>query len=102
MFSSDSGSGIFTCDTIEYEGGLWLVPHWIENLSEQYQSPTRIIRMDKLKHQKISKNYPADYLLNEPMPQSILDGRAQTAGGVSFEVVEAPNIRIPLPSPHIH
>ena len=93
---------IHRCDTIEYEGGLWLVPYWIENISEGYKSPVRIIRMDTLQFQRISGFGDSDFLLNDPIPKSVLDGQTHKQGSFSFVVVESPDIRVPIPSRNHH
>lgn len=91
-----SGGGIFMCDTLEYEGGIWLVPHWLLDPVRRVRMPVRIVRMDLLPHQK-STFGGSDFLLNGPMPRAVLDGVTQFAEGMQYEVVESPPIQIPLP-----
>jgi len=87
--SADEGS-IWKIDTIEYDGGLWLVPQWLEVPSEGVTMPARIIPIDVLPHQKTEQG-PADYLLTGPLPKSVLDGKTTTG----YVVVERPDIKIP-------
>lgn len=35
-------------DTIEYEGGLWIVPHWVDAQDLGLTRPYRILRIDRL------------------------------------------------------
>ena len=95
------GSAIMQCDTIEYAGGLWLVPSWINNPSTRKRTPIRIVRMDKLQHQK-QKFAGADYCLNDPIPTDVLDGVATFVAGVQYEVIENPPILIPIPDRGVH
>lgn len=85
------GDGFYSCDAIEYKGGFWLVPHWLEAPSEGYKIPTRIIRFDKHPYQKDS--FGADFLLNAPIPKAVLDG--QTKDG--YEVIDRPDLKFYIP-----
>ena len=42
---SDDGK-IYWIDTIEHEGGLWLVPKWLATTYPQTYKPARMIQMD--------------------------------------------------------
>ena len=95
------GSAIMQCDTIEYAGGLWLVPSWINNPATGKRAPIRIVRMDKLQHQK-QTFAGADYLLNNPIPTDVLDGVATLVAKVQCEVIENPPILIPMPDLGTH
>jgi hypothetical protein len=96
------GTQMLLCDTIEHEGGLWLVPHWLEDIAKKARMPTRIIRMDSLPHQALSAPYPADFVLNAPIPKDVIDGVNTFSQGVQYEVVESPPIRFPSPPKHLH
>ena len=61
MVGSDTGD-ILVCDTIEYKGGLWVVPEWRENTGEGWKTPVRIIRIDLLPHQKSRGKHGADFI----------------------------------------
>ena len=96
-----SGSSMFICSTIEYKGGIWLVPHWLEDPAKQVRMPVRIVRMDLLKHQR--SGMPGwDYMLNAPVPMSVLDGVATIEQGVQYEVIESPPIQIPIQDQRQH
>jgi hypothetical protein len=86
------GSNMGECDAIEYEGGLWLVPQWLEAPFEGYKIPARIIRFDTLKHHK-NKFLNFDFQLQHTIPQAVLDG--QTSAG--YEIREKPDIRFSIP-----
>jgi hypothetical protein len=68
-----AGSSIYQCDGVEFRGGLWLVPEWTRAPDASRRQPTRMIRVDHLKCQKPGP-FGHDYLLNEPVPKSVLDG----------------------------
>jgi|SRR5271166_4034709 len=93
---ADEG-GIFECDTIEYEGKVWLVPQWLDLPAKGVRKPRRIIRMDSLPHQKVTNSaYCLDYILNGYMPQAVLDGTAPPELAGQFEIVELPEIEISM------
>lgn len=93
----EGSNEISIADTIEHEGKLWLVPEWLEATEEGWRTPARIILMEDLKQQPAPKGYPADFLLNEPIPKSVFDG--QTTDG--YTVVDRPGMRYPIP-PAVH
>jgi hypothetical protein len=84
-----ANSGIDLCDTIEYEGKLWLVPAWIVSPDRQSRKPARIICMHGLRYQNAPQG--ADYVLNDPMPKSLFEpGQPQV--GPEFVYRDMPNI----------
>ena len=94
---SDDGN-TYLIDTIEHEGGLWLVPQWLETTFPNMQQPARIIRMDTLPH-----NHVGDYLfdtnhktysLDGLIPKAVLDGATSSLSKPPLEIVEAPEIAI--------
>lgn len=84
---SDDGS-IYTCDTIEHEGNLWLVPEWRADSATGIERPSRIIGLHGLPLQKPGPNYQGDFLLPIPLSRATLAG--STAQGLV--VIEAPDI----------
>ena len=93
--SADSGD-IFICDAIRYKGGLWLVPHWINNPATGSRTPTRIIRVDKLQlatgHQAFGADFAVPVLT---VSTALLDGRAQPTPPI--ELIESPSVSFPIP-----
>lgn len=87
------GDAVFCVDTIEHEGGVWLVPEWIELPGQGFQKPARIIRID-LGRLQAPEGMVFDYVLNDELPEAVLDGRT-TEG---FEVQECPDIVFSHPS----
>ena len=89
-------------DTIEYEGGLWLVPAWSEPQADGLIYPNRIIRIDKLRHQKMTLGnlYGADYVLNDPLPKGLFESQIPKELEGKFDVRERPNIGIRPPAVH--
>ena len=94
LVGSDDGQ-IRTCDTIEHEGGLWLVPHWSVAPSQGWKMPTRIIRMDTLPHQKMPDSWAQDYVLNGPIPKAVLFCETPPEEAHGFVVIDRPDIRLP-------
>lgn len=93
---SDDGT-IYTCDTIEHEGKLWLVPQWLDVPAKGVSKPRRIVRMDSLAHQPMTNPaYGMDYILNDYMPKAVLDGTAPPEQASQYEIVELPEIEIPM------
>jgi hypothetical protein len=86
----ESGA-IFECDTIIYQGKKWLVPMWIDTPALKLTTPTRIILLDNLPHQKAGPQQKADFVLNTPIPKSVWNG-IQPQPETGFVVVEKPDI----------
>lgn len=94
----EGGNALFSADTIEHEGKLWLVPHWLESPSEGYRIPARIVCLDGLRaFQKLEKSFPADYSLGVPVPKAVFDGTHPQPLSLGYIVVERPDIRFPIP-----
>lgn len=63
---------VLTADGVEHEVKLWIVPKWLA----AFDGTIRLlimIRFDSLKHQ--SNALGRDYMLNLPLPKSVLDGK---------------------------
>ena len=86
----DEGTSL--CDTIEYEGAICLVPEWIDNPSEGYSKPVRIICMRLFAYMK----GPGFYTLKNPIPKCILDGQIPIELKALFYVVESPDIMVDI------
>lgn len=95
FFSKESE--IVSAPGLEYEGKLWLVGGWNVLIGKQERMPARLIRLDTLRLQKLPRGAEDDYALDDPMPKDVYEGRTRQAAGVRYEVIEAPNIRLPLP-----
>lgn len=92
--------GIYTVDTIEYKGSSWLVPEWfVDKPSIGYSKPVRIIRMPLL--QKAGPSVQADYVVSNPLPKGVFDGRIPTELANVYAVIENPDIVIETP-PTLH
>jgi hypothetical protein len=94
-----SVEGLFLCDTIEYEDGLWLVPEWIDGIpSKGYSKPARIIQITYL----ASPGPPgmADYLLQNPLPKGVFEGHVPSELKNVYVVIENPDIVVESPTLH--
>lgn len=86
-----------TCDAIEYNKRIWLVPQWLESSTQAATRPRRLIPLDIFEHQKLSPSnaYGADYSLRDPMPKQIFGEKISEQLATLFQVVELPDIEIP-------
>lgn len=92
-----SDEGLFLCDTIEYEGGLWLVPEWIDGIpSKGYSKPARIIQITYLP--KSGPFGKADFLLQNPLPKGVFEGNVPSELKSVYVVIENPDIVFEIPS----
>ncbi len=97
LVGTDVGT-IDKVDTIEHEGGLWLVPMWLEIPAEGRRKPMRIIRLDVLPHQEVNGFGGADYLLTSGhIPKDVLECRTPQEQAVGFVVIDSPDIFLKLP-----
>lgn len=94
-----SDEGLFLCDTIEYEGHLWLVPQWIDgNPTKGYSKPVRIIRLTSLSYSQGIAGI-SDYVLNDPIPKSVWQqGVVPQELKILYIVIENPDIVVLTPS----
>jgi hypothetical protein len=103
LLGFSDGGELFNCDTIEHEGQFWLVPEWLEAPELGMTRPARIIPLAKLRHQKMGPNYPQRFLLNDPMPRDVFEGRAPPQLAEQFGVITEPQgIVIHFPASGIH
>lgn len=94
---SDISGDISICDAIMHEDALWLVPHWLQNLVEQWQTPKLMIRLEPGTYQRLGDPFPADFLLFQPIPTPVLKGRVQKVKGVEYTVLTLPQLSVPIP-----
>lgn len=87
ILQHDDGS-LLLCDTIEWQGKLWLVPEWLAGAEKGTERPARLIGLHGLPLQKAHPPYQADYMLSTPLSKDTLAG----GRGQGLDVVEAPDI----------
>lgn len=85
-----NGKTILPIDTIAYQGGLWLVPHWIATTDGRSFTPDRMIRIDMLSLRKLDPPQPWNYHLLDCVPDDVLVGPLSLTDTAPFEVVERP------------
>jgi hypothetical protein len=94
--SSDDGN-TYAIDTVEHEGGLWLVPAWLSTPYPHMQRPARLIRMDSLPHRHLGEDFLGSglsmYALDGPIPKAVLFGSPKQSTP-QFDVLEAPDLLI--------
>lgn len=89
------GAGLVTMDVIDHEGQPWLVPSWLENQAEGWQTPERLILLATIPHQVEPVGTGHRYVVNIELPRSLLDPLTPWTGGLPFVVVDRPvGIRI--------
>ena len=92
MVAFDQADGvIYQVDTIEYQGKFWLVPEWLESLAEKYKTPSRIVQIDCLKHQRTIGSPMADFVLSLPISKAVFDGEETRTG---YVVIDRPPITV--------
>lgn len=85
-------SEIHVVDAITYEGGLWLVPVWIEQPTERLMKPARIIRVDHMESIPAPPDSGAAMALKKPVPITLFDCSMPPAADSGFEVQDLPPI----------
>jgi hypothetical protein len=76
--------GVYKIDAIDYEGKLWLVPHWLDMPAQGVTMPNRIIRFDILPHAK-SQGGSWDFLLHSPIPKELIANETPQAPVAGYE-----------------
>ena len=88
------GGAVQECDAIKYDGKLWLVPQWLDEPGRGTTKPRRMIRIDSLPHQPMTNPaYGLDFILNGPLPKTVLDGVATPEQAAQYEIVELPEMK---------
>lgn len=82
-------------DTIEFEGRFWLVPSWLTNQTERYETPVRIICLSSLPHERAS-GIAADFVLTGQLPRVVVEGRVPQEIESVYKVIDRPDIRFPI------
>lgn len=85
LVGSDDGV-IYSIDTIEHEGMLWLVTDWVEVIDPIGQEPARAIRLTGLEFEEIDHS-GANYLVKRSIPKSVLFGPGLPEASTGFVVV---------------
>jgi hypothetical protein len=86
------------CDTIAYDGKLWLVALWNHMPQEKCSMPARIICLDKLPYRKLADPSGIEYRLLCSIPKAVFDGQGRGPHplGIEFVVVENPDLHLPI------
>ena len=84
---------IVTCDGIDHDGKLWLVPRWLEHPTEPIAMPERIIRFDCFPHQADQAGALDYQNIQLPIPESALLGLMPQ--GIEF-VDHPQNLSVPI------
>jgi hypothetical protein len=87
---------ILKMDTIEHEGRMWLVTSWLVPRTGGLSKPERLICLDTLPHQKASMN-GLDFVLNNPLPKAVTEGRVPSGLEALYVVIERPDIEVRHP-----
>lgn len=95
LVSFDDDSDLCYADSIEHEGQMWLVPEWIDVLSEGCKMPKRLICLNTMPHERLSGGSGSDFVLRWPIPRCIFDGQIPNGTKTKYLIVERPDIRIP-------
>ena len=95
-----SKTGLFSCDTIEHEGHLWLVPEWIDGSpSKGFSKPALIIQITYLAT-KTDSLPNVDYMLQNPLPKGIWNGEISPESEKMYVVIKNPDIVVESPIYH--
>lgn len=98
----DEKGNFFTCEAIEHDGGLWLVPKWLESPVEGVRRPARIIRMDSLPQTKLPAGWEQDSAIATSIPTGVLNCETPPEKAHGFVVIDEPDIALPLGTRGIH
>ncbi len=98
ILSDDDGKNgeIHNVDVIEFDGQAWLVPEWLDRPDEKMTMPARIILLDVMPHSR--GEVSPQFVVDGPIPKSVLAGNAPRALEAQYVVVERPDIQLPLPN----
>lgn len=85
---------IQSCDAINYNDGIWLVPQWLEDPATGLARPVRIVRVDHfgLQPTTLAGNYYV--LAPRKLSREVLEGRIRPRP--QDEVMELPEIEVEI------
>ena len=84
-------------DTIEYDGGNWLVPEWLPGPSANMRKPARLIRVDLLDRKDIGGlgGVAQTQILDGLIPKSVLEG-TESPDDPRIVVLQSPELFLRL------
>ena len=85
---------IHMCDVIEHAGQFWLVPEWFDSPDGLVTRPERIVSLATMEHQR-TKGIVVEFVVNNPIPKSVLFGQPSPEEACKYGVVAFPEIIIP-------
>jgi hypothetical protein len=100
MVLQAEGGLLCACDTIEYQGKLWLVPGWLAGPTPETERPAMLIGLPTgLPLSKPGPEYDADFLLPTPLSKATLAGHAEAQG---YTVIKEPDLIRPVDKTVLH
>jgi hypothetical protein len=97
LLAIEGENGIYECEAIEHEGQNWLVPQWLENPAEGWRTPERLVSLTGIPHQPPDPPGLPHFVVNEPIPKSVLDDPGPLPPGSKYVVRHWPGVRFPIP-----
>jgi hypothetical protein len=94
IIGDDGVNMISLMDVIEHAGKFWLVPDWIDMPVQKGTKPLRIISLETMAYDRMVGSNP-EFLVENPVPSYIFEGRIPPAEAGKYVVVEGPDILIP-------
>lgn len=88
---------IYTAEAIEYEGDVWLVPMWIEDLERGMRRPERIISVGGFGLRPLGPDWTQDFRLERPLHKAVLSGPIPPELAQSYVVIDQPNMVFRIP-----
>lgn len=97
LIGSSESSELFTQDCVSLDGELWLVANWLQSPDGKWLAPDGAIRLDSLGVQESKEGHGgAEFLLNTPIPKSVMSGDLQAAEAAGLEVLRGPVDRLAI------
>src|SRR4051812_10620758 len=89
------GGIISNVDGIEWQGKLWLVPHWLDNKAAGQTTPARIIRFDNLDYEDVRGTNLGDFVITNSMPKELFSVETPKQPIAGYEYIELPAMTPP-------
>lgn len=86
------GTAYLKCDVIKFENKFWLVPNWLEDDLGLVKTPSRLICISTLEHQKLQNPKLGDFLVKVPIPRNVLYSEITEEDKESFQILEYPEL----------
>jgi len=84
--------GLYRMDVVEHDSMFWLVPAWIDTPRKGWSRPVRLVCLSLLPHQDLRSDPHNRFVVNCPVPRSVLSGPIPPQIAAQYVVIDLPDL----------